>query len=212
MLRLLLSVMLMLLAFPSVVLAKASAPTFYCAKATHVAEKFICNDASLMNLDHQMAKTYKESLDRASKLDAGADEAVKLLKATQHGWVRGRNDCWKEQGDARIKSCVEKAYKERISKLHIQFRLSPIDTTQNFICPDRSEIIISFFNSTLILGAIIEYGDESQIYLLSSQNTDEKNYEGDFGARFKLAHDDGFFTLDQFKPELKCQLKKTSAK
>jgi len=55
---------------------------------------------------------------------AAAKKAVNeyppVLKAEQHGWIKGRNDCWKE---ADKRKCVEESYRRRIAELQSRYRL-----------------------------------------------------------------------------------------
>jgi uncharacterized protein len=87
--------------------AKAS---FDCAKAAAEAEKLVCGDAQLARLDVELARVYRLALD-APQLEAGRKNE---LQATQRGWIRGRDDCWK--ADDR-RQCVADTYVLRIHEL-----------------------------------------------------------------------------------------------
>lgn len=90
--------------------AHAAGPSFDCAKAQSSAEKMVCADASLAALDRETARLY--GLARGSK---HMDEARrKELTAYQRGWVKGRDDCWKED-DRR--ACIVASYVTRIHEL-----------------------------------------------------------------------------------------------
>lgn len=67
-------------------------PSFDCAQIGDSSiEKLICSDDELARLDRQLAETYAA----ARKSPAGIKD--KLLKASQIGWIKGRNDCWKAE-------------------------------------------------------------------------------------------------------------------
>ena len=39
-----------------------------------------------------------------------------MLKAEQRGWIKGRNECWKEKDDE--PACIARSYSERMTELH----------------------------------------------------------------------------------------------
>jgi uncharacterized protein len=92
-------------------LASAATPSFDCAKAHGTTEQLVCQDAGLAALDNELAALYPKAL---AKLSA---EQQKTEKAMQRGWIKGRNECWKEN-DSR--QCVEESYQLRITELQIK--------------------------------------------------------------------------------------------
>ena len=88
----------------------AAEPSFDCAKSNGEIEALICQDDSLAALDRELAQVYKTALDNAP----GEERAT--LKATQRGWIKGRNDCWKA---ADKKACTQTNYEQRITALQI---------------------------------------------------------------------------------------------
>ena len=81
-------------------LASAATPSFDCAKAHSAAEQLVCQDAGLAALDNELAALYPKALAKLST------EQQKTEKAMQRGWIKGRNECWKES-DSR--QCVEES-------------------------------------------------------------------------------------------------------
>lgn len=82
-------------------------PSFSCAAVRPGSmEEVICHSPELSALDRQMASTWKAALDKS-----GGD---KTLKASQRGWVKGRDECWKESDHA---ACLKTAYQQRIGEL-----------------------------------------------------------------------------------------------
>jgi uncharacterized protein YecT (DUF1311 family) len=94
----------------STAVASASAvePSFDCAKASHEVEELICRDAELAGLDRSLADLYGVVMKNSSASEQ------KNLKAEQIGWVKGRNDCWKDDD---MRGCVKGEYEMRISEL-----------------------------------------------------------------------------------------------
>jgi len=94
--------------------AFANQPSFDCAKVKkNSSEGVICRSDTLMDLDRELAKVYKEALQKASKDD--------MLKAEQRGWIKGRNDCWKAENE---EQCMIGEYKARIEELKKMYHLS----------------------------------------------------------------------------------------
>ena len=101
--------------------AAAEGPSFDCAKAESSAEQLVCTDEYLSQLDRQLAARFAAALAAARGLDAGATEAEAQLRATQRGWISGRNECWKAD-DA--KACIATAYLKRDGEL-VALRVVP---------------------------------------------------------------------------------------
>jgi len=91
----------------------ANHPSFDCTKVKKEScEARICHSDELMDLDRQLSTVYKQALTKASKID--------ILKAMQRGWIKGRNECWKEK-DAN--QCMTDLYRIRIQELKNQLRI-----------------------------------------------------------------------------------------
>lgn len=87
----------------------ADGPSFSCDKAEGVALK-VCQSPQLSKLDRELAALYKRVLGQADS------ESQKQLKATQRGWIKGRDECWKASD---VDACVLEQYQVRIVKLQI---------------------------------------------------------------------------------------------
>ena len=97
-----------------VAIAQANHPSFDCNKVKkESSEGVICASDTLMNLDRELSALYKQAKTKATKEDR--------LKATQRGWIKGRNDCWKDANEAK---CMEVQYKMRIDELKKKYGLS----------------------------------------------------------------------------------------
>ncbi len=89
-------------------LAQAGQPSFDCSKASHEAEKLICENSDLATLDRSLAELYATVLKNTPASEQGA------LKTEQRGWVKGRDECWKS---ADQHGCIKSEYEMRINEL-----------------------------------------------------------------------------------------------
>jgi uncharacterized protein len=104
-----------------------SGPSFACAPEPEArVEKLVCQDAALAALDRKLAETYAAASGKAS------GEAAATLAAAQAGWIRSRNDCWK---DADLSACVTKSYRLRVAELQAGFALLPPVGSARYECP-----------------------------------------------------------------------------
>lgn len=102
--------------------AQAEGPTFNCSTAQGDVETLICNDAALAALDRKLDAVYKAALAKAH-----AGPLVRQLRQEQSGWMKGRDDCWKANGQDTwitatwtvdtVRDCVDAQYRLRTSEL-----------------------------------------------------------------------------------------------
>ncbi|WP_220708937.1 lysozyme inhibitor LprI family protein [Citrobacter portucalensis] len=86
----------------------STGPSFSCAAvAKGSIEEIICHSPSLSEMDLALNGAYKQALVKSSNNPT--------LKAEQRGWVKGRNECWKEQDKS---ACIARNYNERMAELH----------------------------------------------------------------------------------------------
>ena len=109
-----------IIAFLLIALASniSQAASFDCGKASNDAEKTICQDSTIGNLDEILSDNYNAML----AADIG-DDAKKDLKSTQKKWLSDRNKCTND------KKCLDAIYKERIDKVCEYPALSGIHPT-----------------------------------------------------------------------------------
>ncbi|MBZ0059529.1 lysozyme inhibitor LprI family protein [Leclercia sp. LTM01] len=94
--------------------APAQGPSFSCKGIREGSmEERICKSPELSALDRQMAKTWSAALEKS-----GSD---KTLKATQRGWIKGRDECWKETDHD---ACIKTQYQQRLRELQTTFGLN----------------------------------------------------------------------------------------
>jgi uncharacterized protein YecT (DUF1311 family) len=98
----------------------ANHPSFDCSKVReNSSEGIICASDTLMSLDKKLAEVYKKALLQAGKND--------MLNAHQRGWIKGRNDCWKDTNEVK---CIENQYTMQIEELTKKYLLSSVEKTQ----------------------------------------------------------------------------------
>jgi uncharacterized protein len=128
-------------------------PSFDCAKAGSEAEKTVCADYALADLDNRLAEVYAAELAKPG--------ASKELAAYQRGWVKERDDCWKAD-DKRL--CVEEAYRTRIAYLQINSPDVMAATAVEFKCNDNSKpFSMAYYNDYDDQPAVITLGNDQAI-------------------------------------------------
>jgi uncharacterized protein YecT (DUF1311 family) len=169
-------------------------PSFDCAKAESSAEKLVCSDAALTILDRRLADRYAAALKVAGGLDAGAAEAEGELKAYQRGWVKGRDECWKE---ADVRACVQQTYLRREGELVASWLLEPAQATARWMCDGNpaNEIVTTFF-ATELPSVRIEYGDSVDTGSLTPAASGAR-YEASFGRWFWEKGDTAMATMSE---------------
>lgn len=122
-------------------------PSFDCAKAASEAEKLVCGDVELAALDRQLAARYGET--------KGADPA------TQRGWVKGRDDCWKAQDP---RQCVQEAYKTRLVELALAAPGAVVPTPVAYRCSGSSApFTMAYYNDLDPEAAVMTLGKDRAI-------------------------------------------------
>lgn len=166
---------LLVLAAP---LAAQTGPAFDCAKATSQAEEMICDDAALAALDRRLAERYEAALDAAGKLESGASEAVETLRATQRGWIGGRDECWKATDP---RDCIANAYLRREGALVAAWMLEEPSSTAFWTCDGNpaNELVTMYFDTELP-SIRFERGDMIDTGSLAPAASGAK-YDGSFG-------------------------------
>ncbi len=128
-------------------------PSFDCAKAESEAEKLVCSNYALAGLDNRLAEVYAAELAKPG--------ASKELAATQRGWEKGRDECWKA-ADKQL--CVEEEYRSRIAYLQINSPGAMAATPVEFKCDDNSKpLTMAFYNHLDDEPAVITLGSDQAI-------------------------------------------------
>lgn len=101
---------LLLLACVAATPGHATSPSFDCARADSAATELVCRDGELAALDLEVGRLFA----LAKGGPHMTAERRKELVATQRGWIKGRDDCWKSDD---LRRCVRDNYLLRIHEL-----------------------------------------------------------------------------------------------
>jgi len=168
-------------------------PTFDCTKVTQEIETLICKDAELIALDRQMADIFQ----RAAAKNSGDD--LKMLKASQRGWIKGRNDCWK-LNDKR--QCVIESYNVRMVELQIQNGLVEAPTAIGFVCNnDTSKPFFATFYNQLKPQAVVITYDNDQTIAIAVPAASGSKYTA---SNMQFWEHHGEASVDWYGASLKC--------
>jgi uncharacterized protein len=163
------------------VFSLAQGPTFDCAKAQGEVEKAICSDASLASLDRKLDQAFKAAAAKATH------ELARTLSAEQRGWIKGRNECWKANGNQTwitatwtvnsVRDCIDAQYRIRTSELQSVWRLLEPKTV-SYACQNNpaNEVVANFFETDPAT-IRLERGDRTATLWLVGDTSDGK-YEG----------------------------------
>ena len=171
-------------------------PSFSCAKVEPGSiEAMVCTDTELSALDRQLADVYTA----ASKVAQNAHPPV--LKAEQRGWIKGRDDCWKDED---VRGCVREAYRLRIAELQARYRLLPHTGPFSYQCDGdpRNEIVVTFFPDTDPPTLYAERGDDVSLMFLQPSGSGSR-YQGR-NESFWEHHGEASVTWGYQAPEMRC--------
>jgi len=160
----------MLLALVSTTAGADSKPSFDCTKVEKgSAEAIVCEDAALAALDRKLAEVFAAASAKAT------NEHPPALKAEHRGWIRGRDDCWK---DADQRACIEREYVRRIAELQARYRLVAMRGPVTFRCTGGTggDVVMTYFETDPPT-AIAEYGDSTSLMFAAPAASGAK-YEG----------------------------------
>ena len=121
------------------------------------------------------APANREQKARLAKLSA---EQQKTEKAMQRGWIKGRNECWKES-DSR--QCVEESYQLRITELQIKGGQLMVPSPVDYQCDGEIRLSTYFYNEAKRPAAVInlsEGAQQSQVLAFEAPSASGARYEG----------------------------------
>ncbi|MCC4262916.1 MliC family protein [Oceanimonas baumannii] len=173
-------------------------PSFSCDGAQPGStEEMICNDAGLAAQDRKLAEIYQQAQAKA------VNEQPPMLKAEQRGWLKGRNECWKNESP---RACVQEQYQQRAAELQARYRLIPGNGPFRFVCNDNpaNEVVVTFFDTqpdTLIA----EYGDSVSL-MYSQPSASGSRYEGR-NESFWEHQGEATIRWGYNAPEMRCKVK-----
>ena len=147
----------------------AAQPSYDCSKKlSSSVEELICKDPSLAKLDRQLADVYAA----AAKTQKATDD--RNFKASQRGWIKGRNDCWKAEDKH---ECVAESYGYRIVDLQVTYKLAPVAGRATYIC-DGNNVTATYFK-TDPPALMAEYKGEEMIMRVAPSGSGSKYVGGD---------------------------------
>lgn len=175
-------------------LASAATPSFDCAKAQGAAEQLICEDAGLAALDNELAALYPKAIANFSP------EQAKTEKAMQRGWIKGRNECWK---DADPGKCIESSYQTRITELQIKGGQLMVPSPVLYQCGKELTLTAYFYNDGKLPAATINLGPDQQVLAYGVPTGSGARYEG---QNLSLSTKGKEALLERYgQPVLQCQ-------
>jgi uncharacterized protein YecT (DUF1311 family) len=163
-------------------------PSFDCSKAESAAEKLVCEDAELAQLDRLVAERYAAALDVIQGIDTGAREAEAKLRAYQRGWIKGRDECWKADD---LRACVESSYLRREGQLVAEWLLKKPTGIAFWDCADTVEVVTFFFDTTLPSLRFERGGTIDSGSLMPTASGSK--YEGSFGRSIWIKGDEAVY-------------------
>jgi len=156
-------------------------PSFECSEAESEAEKLVCADPDLAALDWRLAERLEAAV-KAIEGFAGNREAGEAeLRASQRGWVAGRDDCWKAGNPH---DCVKEAYLLREAQLVALFMLETPASVVRWTCGGNpADEVVTYFFDTELPSMRIERGDTIDAAVLIPAGSGSK-YAASFGREF----------------------------
>lgn len=130
-------------------------PVPSCHHADGSIEQLVCTTPELAVLANHLATTYSAASKKA------VNEQATLLQAEQHGWLKGRDECWKSDDK---KQCVKTEYERRISELQAVYQLVEHSGPIHFECNSSTtgQLTVTFYQSD-IPTLIANYGDSTSL-------------------------------------------------
>lgn len=174
----------------------AGEPAFDCTKAHGEVEKMICRDSGLAALDQKMQKVFDQAM------LAYPETEKPLQRAMQRGWIKGRNECWK---DVDVRACTEYEYKTRIIDLQITSGQLEVPPAVALDCNDNSQPFTAvFYEQTDPKSAVLTRGND-QIIVLAKPTASGTKY---VGRNVTYNEHQGEIKINWFDNKLECKAKR----
>lgn len=146
----------------------ANQPSFDCSRAEGSVQELICSDTELSMLDRRLDELYRKGQ------ETFPEEEIATLKATQRGWIKGRDECWKAED---MDSCARDEYTRRITELEIQTGNTEVPAPTLYSCDDGRLLTAYFYNRTLMPALMLGDG-ENQSLLFQEVAASGARYQG----------------------------------
>jgi membrane-bound inhibitor of C-type lysozyme len=127
---------------------------------------------------------------------------LQSLRATQRGWIKGRDECWKADG---LRDCVKSAYLTREAELVALWMFEEPSSVVSYSCGDNPvKEVTAFFFDTELPGIRLEYGDSIRSGWLVPAASGSK-YATPFGGMFWTKGDNALFAWTE-GDEISCKI------
>ena len=155
-------------------------PSFECSEAASEAEKLVCADPDLAALDWRLEQRFLAAVKAVEGFGGDVAAAEAELRASQRGWIGGRDECWKA---ADPQGCVRDAYLRREGELVALYMLETPASVATWICDGNlANEVVTFFFDTELPSVRIERGDTVDAGLLARSGSGAR-YEASFGRQ-----------------------------
>ncbi|OBG78937.1 hypothetical protein A9X05_22560 [Mycobacterium sp. E3298] len=134
--------------------APPTAAPLDCATPANAAQRQVCADPHLSDLDHRVQAAYQEALGRP-----GADQAA--LASAQNNWASGRDGCAQ---NPEMRTCLTEAYQTRLVQLAIADPGTLSPPVVSYQCPaDTGPLTAQFYNEFDPPAAVLDWKGNQQI-------------------------------------------------
>ncbi|HEX5000007.1 MAG TPA: MliC family protein [Terriglobia bacterium] len=144
--------------------AKASSgPSFDCAKATSPAEKLVCGNTELAELDRKLAAVYARAMSPESPWPP---EERDVQRGAQRTWMAERDACSKGKD---ISHCVRSSYQRRLTVLQIKIGDLMAPTPVGYRCKgiEGTPVTVAYYKQTEPPSAVITVGGRQTVVFQS---------------------------------------------
>lgn len=171
-------------------LSEQRGPSFECSEAESEAEKLVCSDPDLAALDWRLAERFEAAVKAVEGFGGDVEAAEAELRATQRGWVSGRDDCWKADDPH---ACVRDAYLRREGELVALYLLEAPASTVTWTCDGNpANELTTYFFDTEQPSVRIERGDTVDAGVLVPAASGSR-YEASFGREIWVKGDEATY-------------------
>lgn len=131
--------------------------TLDCAKPLDDAQRLVCANPQLSDLDHRVQAAYQQALARP-----GADQAG--LTAAQNSWASSRDGC---EQNTEMRTCLLEAYQTRLVQLALADPATVQPPVVSYQCPaDSGPLTAQFYNQFAPPTAVLNWKGTQEILFI----------------------------------------------
>jgi len=121
--------------------ALGATPSFDCSRKINAAEKLICGDDALAELDRKLGEVFA----RAAR-SLPTDKTIAYFVAEEQQWTKSRDGC-PETPDPR--ACLSSVYRTRIAELQGRYRMVPTRGPFRFTCDSKppQDVVVTWYET-----------------------------------------------------------------